>query len=138
MTPEERNKPEKLPATLRPYFARPLHSKSGNDKTPRNFDGEMWTIPSGSWRYSESVFQNLIEAKRIVREKTVLRAIRYRDDFPYEELTSNWTDTGPGDLVLDPTCGSGTDEAHTRRRKSCGARRTRWAVPDCRGRMWSM
>ena len=59
--------------------------------------------------------------------------IRYFDDFPLQELTSNWTDTGPelsksyvvqtnirpiqrcllmttdpGDLVLDPTCGSGT------------------------------
>ena len=137
MTSEERNNPEKIPATLRPYCTLPLHSKreSGGevDGAPREFDGEMWAIPSGSWRYSRSGFQSLIEAGRIVREKTALRAIRYRDDFPYEELTSNWTDTGPeiskiyavqtslrplqrcllmttdpGDLVFDPTCGSGT------------------------------
>ncbi len=63
----------------------------------------------------------------------MIRAIRYFDDFPLQELTVNWTDTGPelsksyvvqtnpkaiqrcllmttdpGDLVLDPTCGSGT------------------------------
>jgi adenine-specific DNA-methyltransferase len=65
-----------------------------------------------------------------------LRYIRFVDDFPYRRRTNVWTDTGtgnftdpklyvvqtntkviarcllmttdPGDLVLDPTCGSGT------------------------------
>ena len=133
ITPEERENPEKMEKGLRLYRTLPLHSKSGSDRTPREFDGEMWTIPSGSWRYSQSGFEVLIQAGRIVREKTALGAIRYREDFPYEELTSNWTDTGPeiskiyavqtslrplqrcllmttdpGDLVFDPTCGSGT------------------------------
>ena len=137
MTPEERSNPEKIPATSRAYYTLPLHSKreSGGevDGAPREFEGEMWAIPAGSWRFSHSGFQALIEAGRIIREKTSLRSIRYHDDFPYEELTSNWTDTGPeiskvyavqtslrpiqrcllmttdpGDLVLDPTCGSGT------------------------------
>ena len=63
----------------------------------------------------------------------MISAVRYFNDFPLQELTVNWTDTGPelsksyvvqtnpkpiqrcllmttdpGDLVLDPTCGSGT------------------------------
>jgi adenine-specific DNA-methyltransferase len=65
-----------------------------------------------------------------------LAYVRYAEDFPYKQLTNLWTDTGiagftsdkryvvqtstkvierclqmvtgPGDLVLDPTCGSGT------------------------------
>ena len=157
ITPEEREKPEKMEKGLRLYRTLPLHSKSGSDRTPREFDGEMWTIPSGSWRYSQAGFEALIKARRIVREKTVLGAIRYRDDFPYEELTSNWTDTGPeiskiyavqtslrplkrcllmttdpGDLVFDPTCGSGTTayvaEEWGRRWITCDASRVALAV----------
>lgn len=68
--------------------------------------------------------------------KNTLTYIRYEDDFPFTEFTNVWTDTvrstyaaeklyvvqtsekvvsrvllmttDPGDLVLDPTCGSGT------------------------------
>ena len=64
---------------------------------------------------------------------TALRAVYYHDDYPAFELSNSWEDTGPeiqksyvvqtstspiercvlmttdpGDLVLDPTCGSGT------------------------------
>jgi len=93
----------------------------------------MWRLSSGSWRYSLEGFNRLIENKRIVEQKTVIRAITYYSDFPFTEITSVWTDTGPelsksyvvqtnenviqrcmlmttdpGDLVFDPTCGSGT------------------------------
>jgi adenine-specific DNA-methyltransferase len=111
----------------------PLHSRSPGDRTPREFQGKSWTIPTGSWRYSHEGFKRLGEAGRLVAKQTVLRTISYFDDWPYEELTSVWNDTGPelskiyavqtntkviercllmttdpGDLVLDPTCGSGT------------------------------
>jgi len=133
MTQEEKRNPELLPAGSRPFQTLPIHSKSGNDQTPREFEGKMYKIPAGSWRYSLDGFNRLIEKKRILREKTALRAVYYFDDYPVEELTSCWTDTGPelskiyavqtslrpiqrcmlmttdpGDLVLDPTCGSGT------------------------------
>nr|WP_246422585.1 DNA methyltransferase [Nocardiopsis mwathae] len=75
-------------------------------------------------------------AKRIHVASGSIRYRRYADDFPYQARTNFWTDTGtgnftddkyyvvqtnskviercmllatdPGDLVLDPTCGSGT------------------------------
>ncbi len=80
----------------------------------------------------------LVEANRIDVGKKTLGYIRYFEDFPYAPLTNLWGDTlgqnqlgpegkiyvvqtalkviercllmttDPGDLVLDPTCGSGT------------------------------
>ena len=133
MTDSERSNPDSLEPSWRAYQTAPLHSKSGGDKTAREFAGRKWTIPAGSWRYSEEGFRRLGDVGRITKERTVIRAIRYFDDFPLQELTVNWTDTGPelsksyavqtnpkpiqrcllmttdpGDLVLDPTCGSGT------------------------------
>ena len=133
MTELERSKSENINSNSHAFQTAPLHSKGEGDKTAREFAGKKWTIPAGSWRYSLEGFQRLGEAGRISQEKTVIRAIRYFDDFPLQELTVNWTDTGPelsksyvvqtnprviqrcllmttdpGDLVLDPTCGSGT------------------------------
>lgn len=78
----------------------------------------------------------LAEAGRIHVAKNSIQYRRYADDFPYEEIGNIWTDTqtgsftdekiyvvqtnvkvvercmllctDPGDLVVDPTCGSGT------------------------------
>ena len=133
MTTEEKEEPEKLGNTLRPFRTLPLHSRSEGDKTPREFGGQKWTIPAGSWRYSLEGFNRLAEMGRIVKEKTVISTIRFFDDFPYKEIPAYWDDTGPeidkiyvvqtstkaiqrcilmttdpGDLVFDPTCGSGT------------------------------
>ena len=133
MTDLERSKPGNIDPNSRAFQTAPFHSKGEGDKTPRDFAGKKWTIPAGSWRYSMDGFRRLGEAGRISQERTVIRAIRYYDDFPLQELTVNWTDTGPelsksyvvqtnprvvqrclfmttdpGDLVLDPTCGSGT------------------------------
>ena len=79
--------------------------------------------------------RQLIEANRVVAMKTVLRFRRLNLDFPFRPLGDIWMDaaggdgsdklcvvqtglkvvqrcllmtTDPGDLVLDPTCGSGT------------------------------
>ena len=133
MTEFERLKPGNIDRNSRAFRTAPVHSKGDGDKTAREFEGKKWTIPAGSWRYSLDGFQRLGKVGRISQEKTVIRAIRYFNDFPLQELTSNWTDTGPelsksyvvqtnirpilrcllmttdpGDLVLDPTCGAGT------------------------------
>lgn len=80
--------------------------------------------------------RRLAEAGRIHVAKNSIQYRRYPEDFPYEEVGNIWTDTqtgsftddkiyvvqtnlkvaercllltsSPGDLVLDPTCGSGT------------------------------
>lgn len=133
MTEDEKQHSEKVITNLRPFTTLPIHSKSSGDRTPRNFAGKLWTIPTGSWRYSLAGFERLCQIGRIVQQRTALRAISYFDDFPFEEYTSIWNDTAPelskiyvvqtsikpilrcllmttdpGDLVFDPTCGSGT------------------------------
>ncbi len=88
------------------------------------------------WKTSETGMKRLITAGRIHARENSLRYIRFLDDFPAVPITNNWVDlrwgfdagekryvvetnpgivarcllmtTDPGDLVLDPTCGSGT------------------------------
>ena len=86
------------------------------------------------WKTNESGLNKLARAGRLIKAGNVLRYKRYFDDFAAYPLTANWNDTmtfmadkmyvvqtsakivqrcilmatDPGDLVLDPTCGSGT------------------------------
>lgn len=104
---------------------------------PVLFNGKTYRINHGSWKTSELGMKTLISKKRISATESSLQYIRYYDDFPYVGLNSLWNDvlgiqsrkdpkvyvvqtattiiqrcilmtTDPGDLVLDPTCGSGT------------------------------
>ena len=111
----------------------PLHSAGAGNDVPRQFQGRKWGIPNGHWRHTDEGFYRLVKAERIIKTGTVIRSITNALDFPAKELTANWGDTGPelqksyvvqtnerviqrcilmttdpGDLVLDPTCGSGT------------------------------
>ena len=110
---------------------------SDNARFPIVFNGKEFKISSGSWKTSKEGIQRLINKRRIEETiNGNLAYIRYFDDFPYMRLTQLWTDTtvggfneqklyvvqsntkpiqrcmlmttDPGDLVLDPTCGSGT------------------------------
>ena len=88
------------------------------------------------WKTSKRGFDTLIKADRIQDVKTTLAYVRYAEDFSVVRFTNWWDDTkestfatektyvvqtyakviercllmasDPGDLVLDPTCGSGT------------------------------
>jgi len=133
LTAREKATPERLDDALKPYMTLPVHSRSSGDRTPRVVAGRSWTIPTGSWRYSEAGLARLWRAERLIPLRSSIRTLAYQQDFPYEELTSVWEDTSPeaskvyavqtstrpiercmlmtthpGDLVLDPTCGSGT------------------------------
>jgi adenine-specific DNA-methyltransferase len=100
-------------------------------------DGQDYR-PSGQsrWKTNEAGMQRLLAAGRVVPSGVSLAYVRFLDDFPVQPLSNVWTDTGtgsftedkhyvvqtglkvvgrcilmttdPGDLVLDPTCGSGT------------------------------
>lgn len=101
------------------------------------FDGTKFTPGRGFWKTNAAGFENLKEARRLgAPTKNSLAYVRYLDDFPFEAFSNVWTDTqtgaftdeklyvvqtnqkvvarcilmctDPGDLVLDPTCGSGT------------------------------
>lgn len=96
-----------------------------------------YTIPANQhWKTTKSGLDRLASLGRIIARDKSLSYIRYLSDFPVSPITNNWLDTrwgfdatdkqyvvqtnikvlqrcihlstDPGDLVLDPTCGSGT------------------------------
>ena len=98
----------------------------------RKFTPTMQSI----WKTNELGMKRLQVSGRLLPQKSALRYVRRIDDFPAYMLTNVWTDLGgasnkryivetapkivercllmatdPGDLVLDPTCGSGTTAA---------------------------
>jgi len=104
---------------------------------PIHMDGQAFS-PGGNkhWKTTPEGMACLIRARRVQAAANTLRYVRFIDDFPVYPLVSFWPDTGtgsftedklyvvqtntkvlercllmttdPGDLVLDPTCGSGT------------------------------
>lgn len=85
------------------------------------------------WKTNEIGIDHLLKAGRVVGQSSALRYMRLLEDFPAYSLHNIWSDLGgapdrryvvetnvrviercllmctdPGDLVLDPTCGSGT------------------------------
>jgi adenine-specific DNA-methyltransferase len=113
-------------------------SGSSTTLFPVEFEGEVFTPTAGGWRTSDRGMQRLLEAGRVLRAGKTIRFKKYFDDFGALALTNMWEDVGggiqsrldpkiyvvqttnrviercilmttdPGDLVLDPTCGSGT------------------------------
>ena len=100
---------------------------------PISFEGDEYLPTAGEWKTHREGIARLICARRVDRVGSTLRYVRYLDDFPAVVLTNTWTDLGgasdpvyvvqtntkiiercmlmatdPGDLVVDPTCGSGT------------------------------
>jgi adenine-specific DNA-methyltransferase len=99
---------------------------------------DFYPSGTGGWKSSAQGINRLILADRIQSSRTIINYIRYFDDYPYYPINNLWTDIGgavqsrsdpkiyvvqtgtapiqrcmlmatdPGDLVLDPTCGSGT------------------------------
>ncbi|MEN6625404.1 MAG: site-specific DNA-methyltransferase [Candidatus Sumerlaeia bacterium] len=106
---------------------------NGRDFDPGLDRGVCWKHTAVSTNNEPSGMQRLADAGRLFVAKNALRFKRYFDDFPFIELSNLWNDVGgaknriyavqtnpevikrcvlmttkPGDLVLDPTCGSGT------------------------------
>jgi adenine-specific DNA-methyltransferase len=95
--------------------------------------GNCWRHTSLKESSELTGMERIAAADRLIRSKTALDYKRYLEDFPFKQI-SNWWDgfggasspiyivqtnerivercllmtTDPGDLVLDPTCGSGT------------------------------
>lgn len=120
------------------YQSGDLTSQTGgtSSRMPINFQGKNYS-PAGTrgWRTSETGIKRLIRAERIFVAGNSIRFKRYFSDYPLTTIHNLWNDTGvgfgqdkkyvvqtstkviercilmttdPGDLVLDPTCGSGT------------------------------
>jgi adenine-specific DNA-methyltransferase len=99
------------------------------------FEGEKFTPKNGYvWRGKPDQMKQLKDAQRILKTKDGFGYKFYIEDYPIVEITNFWDDTAgnisdmiyvvqtnekiiqrcilmttdPGDLVFDPTCGSGT------------------------------
>jgi len=111
---------------------------SANVSQDFEFEGKIYTPSKNShWKANYPTgMERLKELRRIHPTPNSLQYIRYFDDFPCQEISNLWNDTStgsfleekryvvqsgtkavqrcilmttdPGDLVLDPTCGSGT------------------------------
>ena len=134
MTKEERINPLVIPKNAKIFGYDNLTSKSGDSSIKFEFGGEIFTPGNRSWTTSLEGLQTLAVKNRIAKRGTGLMYVRYFDDFPYRNFDNIWTDavssflkkvyvvqtnskivervllmtTDPEDLVLDPTCGSGT------------------------------
>ncbi len=123
----------KVDTTGRRFQATSLTSPRPPGSFPVNFHGQTLRPSGGYWKTGEEGFPRLIKADRILASGKTIRYKRFLDDFSVQRYTNVWTDTGgtsdkvyvvqtatsistrcllmatdPGDLVLDPTCGSGT------------------------------
>ena len=108
----------------------------GDDVREFEFNGTVCTPGKGTFKTDAPGLTRIAAAERLAVVGRTLRYVREFDDFPVSPLTGLWTDTtiagfaadktyvvqtlpkviercmlmttDPGDLVLDPTCGSGT------------------------------
>ncbi len=109
-------------------------SYSANTDFKYVLNKKTYLPPSGgSWVVGKDKLDTLVQTERIQEEGSSLSYKLYHDDFPYRKITNLWSEVGvsyekiyavqttpqvlarcllmttdPGDLVLDPTCGSGT------------------------------
>ena len=134
MSKKERENPALLSEGSRRFVDYQATSQSG-DKGKYEFEGRIFMPPGDrGWVSNQTGLDRLAKQGRLLAAGRSLRYIRYASDFPGREITNLWTDTSggrsekayvvetnpkvvqrcmlmttdPGDLVLDPTCGSGT------------------------------
>ena len=135
---------------------------------PVAFAGRSYLPGTGGWKTNVRGMSRLNAANRLTTSKNTLRYVRYLDDFALFPLTNVWSDIGgvqsrvdpkiyvvqtsttavqrcvlmttdPGDLVVDPTCGSGSTAyvAEQWGRRWIGVDTSRVAIALARTRMMS-
>jgi len=114
----------------------PLTSPRPPGDFPVELRGRLFRPSPGYWKTNQEGMRRLAVANRLMPVGRTLEFVRYWSDFPASAFTNIWEDTvtsgfgdpkiyvvqtntkviercmlmctDPGDLVLDPTCGSGT------------------------------
>jgi adenine-specific DNA-methyltransferase len=124
-----------IEANTKRFQLAPLYSGGAQVNPPKIiYNGNVYSIrPESNWKTTEVGIYRLIKANRIMKQGNMIRYKRYSDDFPVIPITDRWQSvqvgtelkyvvqtsdqviqrcilmtTDPGDLVIDPTCGSGT------------------------------
>jgi len=138
MTRDEINNHRLLPAGSAVYQLHQLYPAGLNESGlfDFEFEGKIYRPPAGrSWKTNLKGMQRLREVRRVERYKDgeTLRYVLLLSDYPVTPYSNLWGDLGsatgtvyvvqtnvkvlkrcllmttdPGDLVFDPTCGSGT------------------------------
>lgn len=136
MTSDERADWSLLPPGAQPYRQSDIVSQRPPGSFPVVFEGQTYRPITGYWKTGEAGMTRLMQARRLEKRGKMLSYVRYFADFPVKPVTNFWPDTrlssrteekvyvvqtpsrmierclqmstDPGDLVLDPTCGSGT------------------------------
>ena len=129
---------ENLPDKARIFQPYPLVSMGSSAKdTPFVWSEKtFYPSPNRHWSVTNVGLEKIAAASRLLAIGNTLRFVNYLEDYPVTPLTNLWTDTqtsgfasdkfyvvqtlpeviarcvlmttDPGDLVIDPTCGSGT------------------------------
>lgn len=136
MTSEEKENSAKLQPGDRPFRLTDLVSSGRTESCVFDFEfeGKVFS-PSGqkSWKTTPEGILKLISANRLMANGNMPSYVFFKEDYPVQELSNQWVDTqgasekvyvvqtsttavqrcllmttDPGDLVFDPTCGSGT------------------------------
>jgi adenine-specific DNA-methyltransferase len=137
MSKEELSNPALLPPNARIFRYDNITSQGTSRRFEFDFEGKGFTPPPNTqWKIRQEGMEGLAAARRLGIVGNTLSYIRYLDDFGGLRQTNAWTDTiragfarkkqyvvetnakiveraiamttDPGDLVVDPTCGSGT------------------------------
>lgn len=135
MTTKELNNHALLPADARVYRLKSLEpsGKMDSGMFDYEFEGRVYPHPKNGYATTPEGMDSLKAARRLQPEGNRLTFIMYADENVWATLTSPWIDTigaddkmyvvqtntevvkrcmlmttDPGDLILDPTCGSGT------------------------------
>lgn len=121
------------------FFRYVILTKPGpGSKYDFEFQGRKFNAGTRWWGFRPEGLEKLAKKGRIGVDGNTLSGVRYFDDFPAKLIDNIWTDTGtgsgmdkmyvvqtsmkviqrcllmttdPGDLILDPTCGSGSTAA---------------------------
>ncbi len=137
MTRTEVEEPSLLPVGSRVFLGGPLTSETSSNSTTFDFElaGRQIALKKGGWKTNKLGMGRLIRADRLFNTKSFVNYKLFFDDFCAAGIPNLWQDTmgtaeqnkvyvvqtvrkvvqrcilmttDPGDLVLDPTCGSGT------------------------------
>ena len=138
LTSEEEENLERLPTDWKLYCPQGMLSSGYTPTCMFDFDLHGYPVQKNkkSWRTNRAGVEILIKANRLVLHGTLPYFVAFHEDNPLSTMSNIWTDSGsastsyekiyvvqtatrqiqkcilmasdPGDLVLDPTCGSGT------------------------------
>jgi adenine-specific DNA-methyltransferase len=135
MLPEQIRNYHLLPRDARPFRLKSLMPSGTNQSGlfPFVFQGKEVKPPRNGWATDREGMQRLFHSERLELSGETLNYVLFGDDYPVTAITAPWQDTtgpserifavqtgekviercilmttDPGDLVFDPTCGSGT------------------------------